>query len=164
MNLRSLICIAKLYMMACLLEHVSLIIIIPYDSLLVSTFFIVSCYSGSGMGNVIEPISAVQLNDELLGAKASVADAEAEILLEITEKVVQALLCLWCLIIVDLTGKGDMELCPIAQIKVDLEGIEKMLKNVIALDVVSIVPCHSLSIILNFPMFHDFEVLWQTCF
>ena len=39
------------------------------------------------MGNTIEPVSAVHLNDELLGAKASIADAEAEILIELTEKV-----------------------------------------------------------------------------
>ncbi|KMT16439.1 hypothetical protein BVRB_3g050620 isoform C [Beta vulgaris subsp. vulgaris] len=62
--------------------------------------------SGAGRGNIIEPVSAVQLNDELLGAKASVADAETEVLLDLTEK-----------------------------IKLDLDDIEKMLKSVIALDV-----------------------------
>ena len=45
--------------------------------------------SGSGTGNIIEPVSAVPLNDELLEAKSSVADAEVEVLSEITEKVVQ---------------------------------------------------------------------------
>ncbi|KMS96810.1 hypothetical protein BVRB_8g199910 isoform B [Beta vulgaris subsp. vulgaris] len=49
------------------------------------------------------------LNDELLGAKASVAEAETEVLLDLTEK-----------------------------IKLALDDIEKMLKSVIALDVIFI--------------------------
>ncbi|XP_052200687.1 uncharacterized protein LOC127807095 isoform X2 [Diospyros lotus] len=43
--------------------------------------------SGSGGGNIVEPLSAVPLNDELQQAKASVAKAEADVLLKITEKV-----------------------------------------------------------------------------
>ncbi|KNA15320.1 hypothetical protein SOVF_099150, partial [Spinacia oleracea] len=42
--------------------------------------------SGVGMGNIIEPVSVVHLNGELMEAKASVVDAEAEILLDITKK------------------------------------------------------------------------------
>lgn len=73
--------------------------------------------SGTGVGNVIEPVSAVRLNDELLEAKASVTDAEAEVLL-------------------DITGK----------IKLDLEDIEKTLKSVIALDVVNARASYGLSL------------------
>lgn len=64
--------------------------------------------SGSGTGNIIEPVAAVPLNDELLEAKSSVADAEVEVLSEITEKM-----------------------------KMDLDGIENLLRSVIELDVVS---------------------------
>ncbi|XP_051138421.1 uncharacterized protein LOC127256451 [Andrographis paniculata] len=42
--------------------------------------------SGSGMGNLVEPLSAVSLNDELQQARASVAKAETEVLLRITKK------------------------------------------------------------------------------
>ncbi|XP_028116081.1 uncharacterized protein LOC114313858 isoform X5 [Camellia sinensis] len=42
--------------------------------------------SGSGGGSIVEPLSAVPLNDELQQAKASVAKAEADVLLKITEK------------------------------------------------------------------------------
>ncbi|XP_021762554.1 uncharacterized protein LOC110727298 isoform X1 [Chenopodium quinoa] len=73
--------------------------------------------SGAGMGNIIEPVSAVQLNDELMEAKASIADAEAEVLLDITEK-----------------------------IKLDLDNIEKLLKSVIALDVVNARASYGLSL------------------
>lgn len=69
------------------------------------------------MGNVIEPVSAVQLNDELLEAKASIADAEAEVLLDITEK-----------------------------IKLDLDYIERMLESLIALDVVNARASYGLSL------------------
>ncbi|XP_048496787.1 uncharacterized protein LOC104888114 isoform X3 [Beta vulgaris subsp. vulgaris] len=78
--------------------------------------------SGAGRGNIIEPVSAVQLNDELLGAKASVADAETEVLLDLTEK-----------------------------IKLDLDDIEKMLKSVIALDVVNARASYSLSLGGSYP-------------
>ncbi|XP_021858703.1 uncharacterized protein [Spinacia oleracea] len=73
--------------------------------------------SGAGMGNIIEPVSAVQLNDELMEAKASVVDAEAEVLLDITEK-----------------------------IKLDLDDIDKLLKSVIALDVVNARASYGLSL------------------
>ncbi|KAL2457728.1 DNA-MISMATCH-REPAIR-2 domain-containing protein [Abeliophyllum distichum] len=42
--------------------------------------------SGSGGGSIVEPLSAVPLNDELQRAMASVAKAEAEVLLKITNK------------------------------------------------------------------------------
>ncbi|XP_057546484.1 uncharacterized protein LOC130825331 [Amaranthus tricolor] len=73
--------------------------------------------SGAGMGNTIEPVSAVHLNDELLGAKASIADAEAEILIELTEK-----------------------------IKLDLDSIDSLLKDVIALDVINARASYGLSL------------------
>lgn len=43
--------------------------------------------SGSGAESIMEPLSAVPLNDELQQAKESVLKAEAEVLLRITEKV-----------------------------------------------------------------------------
>ncbi|XP_011075908.1 uncharacterized protein LOC105160289 [Sesamum indicum] len=42
--------------------------------------------SDSGVGSVVEPVSAVPLNDELQQARASAAKAEAEVLLKITKK------------------------------------------------------------------------------
>lgn len=42
--------------------------------------------SDSGTGRIIEPLSAVPLNDELQQARASVAKAEADVLLMLTEK------------------------------------------------------------------------------
>ena len=45
------------------------------------------CCSGSGLGSIIEPLSAVPLNDELQQARASVAKAEADVLSMLTEKV-----------------------------------------------------------------------------
>ncbi|CAA2955843.1 endonuclease 2 [Olea europaea subsp. europaea] len=50
------------------------ILVIPYSS-------------GSGGGSIFEPLSAVPLNDELQRAMASVAKAESEVLLKITNKV-----------------------------------------------------------------------------
>ncbi|KAK9756725.1 hypothetical protein RND81_01G116900 [Saponaria officinalis] len=78
--------------------------------------------SGAGIGNVMEPVSAVQLNDDLLEAKASVADAEAEVLLDITEK-----------------------------IKLDLEDIENILKNIVELDVINARAVYGLSLGGMFP-------------
>ncbi|XP_047969873.1 endonuclease MutS2 [Salvia hispanica] len=42
--------------------------------------------AGAGAGNIIEPLSAVPLNDELQQARDSVAKAEQEVLLKITKK------------------------------------------------------------------------------
>ncbi|KAG5617398.1 hypothetical protein H5410_017222, partial [Solanum commersonii] len=42
--------------------------------------------SASGTGSVVEPLSAVSLNDALQQAKASVSKAEADVLLKITQK------------------------------------------------------------------------------
>ncbi|VFQ72595.1 unnamed protein product [Cuscuta campestris] len=50
--------------------------------------------SGSGMGSVIEPLPAVTLNNELQQARASVAKAEADVLLKITKKMQEDLYCL----------------------------------------------------------------------
>ncbi|EPS71794.1 hypothetical protein M569_02956, partial [Genlisea aurea] len=44
-------------------------------------------YYWEGLRNVIEPLSAVPLNDELQQARASVAKAEEEVLLSITKKI-----------------------------------------------------------------------------
>lgn len=43
--------------------------------------------SGSGVESLVEPISAVPLNDELQQARALVARAEDEVLSRLTEKV-----------------------------------------------------------------------------
>ena len=65
------------------------VMVVLYLSVSHSSELFILCHSGSGTGNIIEPISAVPLNDQLLEAKSSVADAEAEVLSEITEKVVR---------------------------------------------------------------------------
>lgn len=44
-------------------------------------------FSASGTGSVLEPLSAVPLNDALQQAKASVSKAEVDVLLKITQKV-----------------------------------------------------------------------------
>ncbi|KAK3228430.1 hypothetical protein Dsin_000311 [Dipteronia sinensis] len=72
--------------------------------------------SGSGKGNIVEPLSAVPLNDELQQARALVAKAEEEVLLILTEK-----------------------------IQVDLDDIEKILNSVIQLDVINARATYSLS-------------------
>lgn len=48
------------------------------------------CCSGSGTGSLVEPLSAVPLNDELQQARASIAKAEADVLLQITHKVTES--------------------------------------------------------------------------
>ncbi|KAH9603325.1 hypothetical protein KSS87_020345, partial [Heliosperma pusillum] len=78
--------------------------------------------SGAGTGKVIEPVSAVQLNDELLEAKASVANAEAEILLDLTEKM-----------------------------KLDVDDIESLLKSIVELDVINARASYGLSLGGTFP-------------
>ncbi|KAL7003721.1 hypothetical protein U1Q18_004869 [Sarracenia purpurea var. burkii] len=65
--------------------------------------------SGSGGGSIVEPLSAIPLNDELQQAKALVAKAEADVLLKITEKM-----------------------------QVDIGSIENLFNNMIQLDVVGI--------------------------
>ncbi|KAI9157709.1 hypothetical protein LWI28_026711 [Acer negundo] len=72
--------------------------------------------SGSGKGSIVEPLSAVPLNDELQQARALVAKAEEEVLLTLTEK-----------------------------IQVDLDDIEKILNSVIQLDVINARATYSLS-------------------
>ncbi|XP_044497955.1 endonuclease MutS2 isoform X4 [Mangifera indica] len=64
--------------------------------------------SGSSIGSIVEPLSAVPLNDELQQARALAAKAEEDVLLTLTEKM-----------------------------KADLDDIEKILNSVIQLDVVS---------------------------
>ncbi|KAJ6359519.1 hypothetical protein OIU76_001115 [Salix suchowensis] len=71
--------------------------------------------SDSGTGRIIEPLSAVPLNDELQQARASVAKAEADVLLMLTEKM-----------------------------KRDLDDIEKVSDIVIQLDVINARATYSL--------------------
>ncbi|XP_074320378.1 uncharacterized protein LOC141657140 isoform X2 [Silene latifolia] len=78
--------------------------------------------SGAGAGKVIEPVSAVLLNDELLEAKASVANAEAEILLDLTEKM-----------------------------KLEVDDIESLLKSIVELDVINARASYGLSLGGTFP-------------
>ncbi|KAJ4832476.1 hypothetical protein Tsubulata_000017 [Turnera subulata] len=67
--------------------------------------------SDSGKGRFMEPLSAVPLNDELQQARGSVAKAETEVLLMLTEK-----------------------------IQKDLDDIEKISDSIIQLDVVGVCP------------------------
>lgn len=68
------------------------------------------------MGSIIEPLSAIPLNDELQQARALVAKAEADVLLKLTEKM-----------------------------QMDLEDIEKLLDSVIQLDVINARATYGLS-------------------
>lgn len=43
--------------------------------------------SATGIGSILEPLSAVPLNDELQQARVSVAKAEEDVLFMLTEKV-----------------------------------------------------------------------------
>ncbi|KAH7853449.1 hypothetical protein Vadar_002550 [Vaccinium darrowii] len=72
--------------------------------------------SGSGGGSIMEPLSAVPLNDELQQAKAQVAKAEADVLLKITEKM-----------------------------RVEIGDIEKLFNTMIELDVINARATYSLS-------------------
>ncbi|KDP46010.1 hypothetical protein JCGZ_14917 [Jatropha curcas] len=72
--------------------------------------------SDSGRGSILEPLSAVPLNDELQRARASVAKAETDVLLMLTEKMQK-----------------------------DLDDIEKILNIVIQLDVINARATYSLS-------------------
>nr|KAJ0222057.1 hypothetical protein LSAT_V11C200052560 [Lactuca sativa] len=79
-----------------------------FDGLLLS--------SGSGTGSVVEPLTAVPLNDELQQARASVAKAEADVLLGITQKM-----------------------------QTDLDDIENLLDTIIQLDVINARATYSIS-------------------
>ncbi|XP_044497942.1 endonuclease MutS2 isoform X2 [Mangifera indica] len=72
--------------------------------------------SGSSIGSIVEPLSAVPLNDELQQARALAAKAEEDVLLTLTEKM-----------------------------KADLDDIEKILNSVIQLDVINARATYSLS-------------------
>uniref|UniRef100_A0A2N9HQI8 DNA mismatch repair proteins mutS family domain-containing protein n=1 Tax=Fagus sylvatica TaxID=28930 RepID=A0A2N9HQI8_FAGSY len=72
--------------------------------------------SGSGRGSIVEPLSAIPLNDELQQARASVAKAEADVLSMLTEKM-----------------------------QMDLSEIEKLLNSIIRLDVVNARATYGLS-------------------
>ncbi|XP_059667338.1 uncharacterized protein LOC132312832 [Cornus florida] len=72
--------------------------------------------SGSGAGSIIEPLSAVPLNDELQQARAAVVKAEADMLLKITEK-----------------------------LQVDIGDIENLLNSILQLDVINARATFSLS-------------------
>ncbi|XP_021805501.1 uncharacterized protein LOC110749657 isoform X2 [Prunus avium] len=62
----------------------------------------------SGIGNIVEPLSAIPLNDELQRTRALVSEAEAEVLLTLTEKM-----------------------------QMDLDNIEQLSNSIIQLDVVN---------------------------
>ncbi|XP_031280212.1 uncharacterized protein LOC116138656 [Pistacia vera] len=72
--------------------------------------------SGSGIGSIAEPLSAVPLNDELQQARALAAKAEEDVLLTLT-----------------------------AKMQADLDDIEKILNTVIQLDVINARASYSLS-------------------
>ncbi|KAJ0854445.1 putative DNA mismatch repair protein MutS, core [Helianthus annuus] len=79
-----------------------------FDGLLLS--------SGSGTGSLVEPLSAVPLNDELQQARASVTKAEADVLLQITHKM-----------------------------QTDIEDIENLFNAIIQLDVINARATYSIS-------------------
>ncbi|PWA70532.1 DNA mismatch repair protein MutS, core [Artemisia annua] len=85
-----------------------------FDGLLLS--------SGSGTGTLVEPLSAVPLNDELQQARASVAKAEADVLLEITHKM-----------------------------QTDLDDIENLFNTIIRLDVINARATYSISFGGSYP-------------
>ncbi|XP_034204087.1 endonuclease MutS2 isoform X2 [Prunus dulcis] len=64
--------------------------------------------SSSGIGSIVEPLSAIPLNDELQRTRALVSEAEAEVLLMLTEKM-----------------------------QMDLDKIEQLSNSIIQLDVVN---------------------------
>uniref|UniRef100_A0A2P2MPW6 DNA mismatch repair proteins mutS family domain-containing protein n=3 Tax=Rhizophora mucronata TaxID=61149 RepID=A0A2P2MPW6_RHIMU len=72
--------------------------------------------SNSGTGNIVEPLSAVPLNDELQRARASVAQAEADVLMMLTE-----------------------------EMQKDLDDIRNILETVIQLDTINARATYSLS-------------------
>ncbi|XP_022141292.1 uncharacterized protein LOC111011726 isoform X2 [Momordica charantia] len=73
--------------------------------------------AAGGIGTILEPLSAVPLNDELQQARASVAKAEEDVLFMLSEKV-----------------------------KMDLEDIEKLIDCIIKLDMVNARASYGLSI------------------
>ncbi|GER46742.1 endonuclease MutS2, partial [Striga asiatica] len=93
-----------------------------YVVVVVVSFEIMLEYSGSGAGSLVEPLSAVPLNDELQRAWESVARAEAEVLLKISQK-----------------------------IKVDLHDIEQVFKSMIQIDTINARARYSLSFEGAFP-------------
>lgn len=78
----------------------------------------------------MEPLSAVPLNDELQQARASAAKAEADVLLQITHKVINPLLFYSSLSYL-LTFYN-------IQMQEELDDIENLFNSIIQLDVVSI--------------------------
>ncbi|KAG6576609.1 hypothetical protein SDJN03_24183, partial [Cucurbita argyrosperma subsp. sororia] len=72
--------------------------------------------SAAGIGTILEPLSAVPLNDELQQARAAVAKAEEDVLFMLTEKV-----------------------------KMDFEDINKLIRCIIELDVVNARASYGLS-------------------
>ena len=107
------------------------------NSLIFDSWSHYTLFSGSGKGSIVEPLSAVPLNDELQQARALVAKAEEEVLLTLTEKVsgyiqwkfFSLLLCIYW---------SYFNLTCSTQIQFDLDDIEKILNTVIQLDVVGI--------------------------
>ncbi|KVH88399.1 DNA mismatch repair protein MutS, core [Cynara cardunculus var. scolymus] len=91
-----------------------------FDGLLLS--------SGSGTGTLVEPLSAVPLNDELQQARASVAKAEADVLLEITQKM-----------------------------QPDLDDIENLFNTTIRLDVINARATYSISFGGTYPELYSSE-------
>ncbi|KAK4273808.1 hypothetical protein QN277_017134 [Acacia crassicarpa] len=72
--------------------------------------------SGSGGGSIVEPLSAIPLNDELQQARALMAKAEADVLFRLTEK-----------------------------IQLDLDDLEKILNSMVQLDVINARATYGLS-------------------
>nr|GEY22809.1 DNA mismatch repair protein MutS, core [Tanacetum cinerariifolium] len=84
--------------------------------------------SGSGIGTLVEPLPAVPLNDELQQARALVAKAEADVLLEIMHKM-----------------------------QTDLDDIENLFNTIIRLDVINARATYSISFGGTYPYLFSLE-------
>ncbi|KAF5208285.1 Endonuclease muts2 [Thalictrum thalictroides] len=90
--------------------------------LIILLYEMVLLFNGSGVGSLVEPLSAVPLNDELHQARASVAKAEEDVLLRLTEKM-----------------------------RADLDGIRDLLDTIVQLDMITARAKCSLSFGGTFP-------------
>lgn len=99
-------------------------------------------FSASGTGSVVEPLSAVPMNDALQQAKASVAKAEADVLLKITQKVLLNL-CFSPLVLsyMDINQWFLISM----QMQEEIDNIESIFSVMVRLDVVG-------SITLNYKL------------
>lgn len=97
------------------------------------------CFSGSGVGSIIEPIVAVPLNDELQQARVLVTRAEEDVLSRLTDKVQANLTKYYAfdsimILIFYLTNHQSNYYL---QMLAELDDIQNLLHTIVWLDVVS---------------------------